>query len=86
VLARYVVRAREIAVSVVLIEHLSSRSESGRPHNSQLLYGALGGLGVVEHCRGTICHRHVHRWQLHPAGIHCTGKEGQTWDKPKAVW
>ena len=51
-------RAREIAASVNLIEHLSSRSEGGQPSTiPDFPYGAMAGLGVVEAWRGTICHR-----------------------------
>jgi Ni,Fe-hydrogenase III large subunit/Ni,Fe-hydrogenase III component G len=62
VMARYLVRAREVAASLQIIEHLARPVDAGqvtargtapaRPAGS-----SAAGLGVVEAWRGTLCHR-----------------------------
>ena len=59
VLARFTVRAREVAASVALIEHLAPRTR-GRPVGpppTTPTGDPQAGLGVVEAWRGTLCTR-----------------------------
>ena len=58
VLARYLVRLREVAVSARLVETLSGRlaGDNGSGTEAQT-YSAGSGLGLVEGWRGTIAHR-----------------------------
>ena len=58
VMARYLVRSRELAVSAALVEHLAARL--GAPpgeRTSVTTHGAGAGLGIVEAWRGALVHR-----------------------------
>jgi Ni,Fe-hydrogenase III large subunit/Ni,Fe-hydrogenase III component G len=61
VLARYLVRAREFAVSAALIEDLIARlGETGTDLGSGMQHRPAGpgaGVGLVEAWRGALCHR-----------------------------
>jgi Ni,Fe-hydrogenase III large subunit len=66
VMARYLVRAREVAASLRIIEHLAQQADA-RPGTTRGTAadhpagvpdtGVGAGLGVVEAWRGTLCHR-----------------------------
>ena len=56
--ARYLVRAREVAVSTRVADHLASRCAGpATSAAADLPAHRLAGLGVVEAWRGTLCHR-----------------------------
>ena len=60
VLARYRVRAREVAASTRILTALTPRATAttaGHPRPVTPSSGAAAGLGVVEAWRGTLCHR-----------------------------
>jgi Ni,Fe-hydrogenase III large subunit/Ni,Fe-hydrogenase III component G len=69
VLARYLVRAREVPASLQIIEHLSQQAGAGPATARATAWaqpagpagaagtGVAAGLGVVEAWRGTLCHR-----------------------------
>ena len=62
VLARFVVRSREVAVSADLVRGLVERlggstGVSAAPSAAGPAWAASSGLGVVEAWRGTLCHR-----------------------------
>lgn len=60
VLARYLVRAREVAASTQILAALAPRATAdtaGHTTPATPSAGAASGLGVVEAWRGTLCHR-----------------------------
>jgi Ni,Fe-hydrogenase III large subunit/Ni,Fe-hydrogenase III component G len=60
VLARYLVRAREVAASTQILATLAPRAAATRashPMSVTASSGTAAGLGVVEAWRGTLCHR-----------------------------
>ena len=57
VLARFSVRAREVAVSLCLVEELAGRARSLEGSVGDLPQRGGSGLGMVEGWRGTIVHR-----------------------------
>jgi hypothetical protein len=58
VMARYLVRARELAVSAALVEDLAARlAERPGERTSVTTHAAGAGLGIVEAWRGALVHR-----------------------------
>ncbi len=57
VLARFMVRAREVAASLRLVAELAGRARSLEAGVAELPHRAGSGLGVVEAWRGTVVHR-----------------------------
>lgn len=60
--ARFLVRAREVAVSAEVIRNLAGRLGAGTTGAAQAVYAAppgepVAGFAVVEAWRGTLCHR-----------------------------
>jgi hypothetical protein len=64
VMARFLLRAREIAVSLRLVAELTGRVQSRDVRTAQPMRRRGSGLGIVEGWRGTI----MHRVELSPTG------------------
>jgi len=64
VMARFLLRAREIAVSLRLVAELTGRARSRDVRTAQPMRRGGSGLGIVEGWRGTI----MHRVELSPTG------------------